>query len=80
MIHMIEQLKIIAHTLRHVKITQESMRQSEETIKACIFETANVLEINGLMEDLMNVSFLVRHSLEVLGICCMVYITPLVSH
>lgn len=73
---MMAQLKIIAHTLQHTKITTY---QSEKIIKSCIYESAQVIKINNLLEDLMSISLLLRYALETLAICCIVYITPLVS-
>lgn len=76
MIHMMARLKIIAHTLRHTKITA----QSKNVVNTCICETARLIEINNVLEDLLNTSFLIRYAAETLAICCIVYITLLVNH
>lgn len=77
---MTEQLRILACTLQEIQINnKESLCNCRRLINKCAFESGKIIEINDLLEDLMNISFLIRYTIDTVAICCIVYITPFVS-
>lgn len=70
---MTEQLKIICRILEDVDIN------AKEVVHKCIHQTAQLIKMNNLLEDVMNKPILMRYTSGTLAICCIVYITPLVG-
>lgn len=77
-LHMTEQLKIISYILQHTNLNPE-ISDGKETIHKSIYETAQIIRMNDLLEEIMSMPIFIRYTCDTLALCCIVYITPLVS-